>query len=194
MIKRDIGYWLVAIGILFLICVAGDRLNLADDRHTTESLEYSKTIESLNERIDKITVQTTTAQATTIETVIIEDEPLGTLWDGKPVLSEPVQATTTAPVMEYVGTFKVSAYCSCALCCGGKSDGITASGAKVQEGVTVAADKRYFAFGTKIHLSSVGDRIVQDRGVSGKSIDLYFSSHQDAINFGVQYLDVYIVK
>lgn len=189
--RKDIGYWLVAIGILFLICVCGDRMNLADERHTTESLEYCKTIESLNERIDKLEQQTT--QATT--TVIIEDEPLGTLWNGIVSPLEPVLATSTSRVMEYVGTFKVSAYCSCRLCCQ-KSDGITASGAKVQEGRTIAADWSVLPVGTVIELEGLGQRIVQDRGgsIKGNKLDLFVNNHQDAINFGIQYLKVYIVK
>lgn len=191
MTKRDIGYWLVAIGILFLICVCGERMNLADDRHTTESLEYCKTIESLNERIDKLEQQTT--QATT--TVIIEDEPLGTVWNGIVSPLEPVLATSTSNVMEYVGTFKVSAYCACVRCTG-NTKGITASGAKVQEGVTVAADWSVLPKGTVIEIDGIGQRIVQDKGgaIKGNRLDIYFQDHQTALNFGVQYLKVYLIK
>lgn len=191
MTKRDIGYWLVAICILFLICVVGERMNVADERHTTESLEYCKTIESLNERIDKLEQQTT-QDATT---VIIEDEPLGTVWNGIVSPLEPVLATSTSNVMEYVGTFKVSAYCACRACTG-KIDGITASGAKVQEGVTIAADWSVLPKGTVIEVAGIGQRIVQDRGgsIKGNELDLFVNNHQDAINFGIQYLKVYIVK
>ena len=38
-----------------------------------------------------------------------------------------------------LGEFTVTYYCGCTDCCG-KSDGITKSGAKAQEGVTVAVD------------------------------------------------------
>jgi 3D (Asp-Asp-Asp) domain-containing protein len=166
-------------------------MNLADDRHTTESLEYCKTIESLNERIDKLEQQTT--QATT--TVIIEDEPLGTVWNGIVSPLEPVLATSTSNVMEYVGTFKVSAYCACSKCTG-NTKGITASGAKVQEGVTVAADWSVLPVGTVIDIEGYGTRTVMDKGsaIKGNRLDIYFQKHADAINFGVQYLDVYIVK
>jgi len=191
MTKRDIGYWLVAIGILFLICVCGDRLNLDDERHTTESLEYAKTIESLNERIDKLEQQTT--QATT--TVIIEDEPLGTLWDGIVSPLEPVQATSTSNVMEYVGTFKVSAYCACRACTG-NTKGITASGAKVQEGITVATDWSVLPVGTVIDIEGYGTRTVMDKGsaIKGNRLDIYFQQHSDALNFGVQTLNVWVIK
>ena len=91
---------------------------------------------------------------------------------------------------EYV----ITAYCPCVQCCG-KSDGITASGDKATEGVTVAMDKS-MPFGTKIYIDGVGERIVQDRGgaIKGNRIDLYFDSHQDALNFGRQTKQVTIIK
>lgn len=82
--------------------------------------------------------------------------------------------------------YTITAYCHCSKCCG-KSDGITASGVKATEGITVATDKS-MPFGTKIYIDGVGERIVQDRGgaIKGNRIDLYFDSHQEALNFGRQ--------
>ena len=89
----------------------------------------------------------------------------------------------------------ITAYCSCAICCG-KTDGITASGVKAIQGVTVAADTSKLPFGTKIYIDGVGERIVQDRGgaIKGNRIDLYFDSHQSALNFGRQTKKVTILK
>ena len=77
----------------------------------------------------------------------------------------------------------------------GKADGITASGDKATEGVTVATDKS-IPFGTKIYIDGVGERIVQDRGgaINGNRIDLYFDSHQEALNFGRQTKQVTILN
>ena len=90
--------------------------------------------------------------------------------------------------------YVITAYCSCVQCCG-KNDGITASGAKAVEGVTVAMDKS-MSFGTKIYIDGIGERIVQDRGgaIKGNRIDLYFDSHQEALNFGRQTKEVTIMK
>ena len=79
-------------------------------------------------------------------------------------------------------------------CCG-KNDGITASGVKAIEGVTVAMNKS-IPFGTKIYIDGVGERIVQDRGeaIKGNRIDLYFSDHQSALNFGRQTKKVTILN
>lgn len=91
-------------------------------------------------------------------------------------------------------SYVITAYCACVECCG-KIDGITASGVKAVEGVTVAMDKR-IPFGTKIYIDGVGERIVQDRGgaINGKRIDLFFSDHQSALNFGRQTREVCIIE
>ena len=90
--------------------------------------------------------------------------------------------------------YTITAYCHCAKCCG-KSDGITASGEKAVEGITVAMDKS-IPFGTKIYIDGIGERIVQDRGgaIKGNRIDLYFDSHQEALNFGRQTKQVTILN
>lgn len=90
-------------------------------------------------------------------------------------------------------TYKITAYCSCAKCCG-KSTGRTASGTKATAGRTVAAPSN-FAFGTKLN---IGGHIytVEDRGgaIKGNKIDIYVSSHQAALQWGVRYLPVSVVE
>ena len=93
----------------------------------------------------------------------------------------------------YIGEYKITYYCACKKCCG-KDDGITASGAKVQEGVTVAADTSKLPFGTKVYISGIGWRTVQDRGgaIKGNRLDIYISSHNDPMPYNVQNLDVWV--
>ena len=90
--------------------------------------------------------------------------------------------------------YTITAYCHCSKCCG-KTNGITASGVKATEGVTVAMSKD-IPFGTKIYIDGIGERIVQDRGgaIKGNRIDLYFDSHQEALNFGRQTKEVTILN
>ena len=90
--------------------------------------------------------------------------------------------------------YVITAYCPCVKCCG-KTDGITASGVKAVEGITVAMNKS-IPFGTKIYIDGVGERIVQDRGgaIKGNKIDLYFDSHQKALEFGRQIKEVTILN
>jgi 3D (Asp-Asp-Asp) domain-containing protein len=90
-------------------------------------------------------------------------------------------------------SYTVTAYCPCIKCCG-KEDGITASGIKAVSGITVAADTDILPFGTEILIEGIGHRIVQDRGgaIKGKSIDIFFDTHEEALMFGRQNLKVYI--
>lgn len=93
----------------------------------------------------------------------------------------------------YIGKYKITYYCACKQCCG-KETGITASGAKVQAGVTVAADTSKLPFGTKIYIKGIGWRTVQDRGgaIKGNRLDIYIPSHNDPMPYNVQNLDVWV--
>ena len=90
-------------------------------------------------------------------------------------------------------TYKVTAYCSCAKCCG-KTNGRTASGTRATAGRTVAASGK-FAFGTKLN---IGGHVytVEDRGgaITGNRIDVYVNSHAEALRWGVRYLNVDVVN
>lgn len=95
----------------------------------------------------------------------------------------------------YEKTMTITAYCSCAKCCGayaknrpldenGKPIVKTASGATAKQKYTLAAGKSY-AFGTKMYIPGVGMCEVQDRGgsVSGNHLDMYFESHEAALEW-----------
>lgn len=94
---------------------------------------------------------------------------------------------------------KVTAYCPCTKCCGTGSPGITASGHKIKPGdVFVAADKRY-AFGTKLVIAGYDEARpvkVLDRGgaIKGNRIDVFYPTHQEALEWGVQHIDVKIIE
>lgn len=128
----------------------------------------------------------------------------------KPVSTcEPNETNTpTEPENSVIclGKYKLTAYCPCEKCCGvwGKNrplddEGnvivITASGERAKEGVTVAADISVLPFGTVILIDG-NEYIVQDRGgsVKGNQIDIYFESHQEALEFGVQYKEIYTIE
>lgn len=87
-----------------------------------------------------------------------------------------------------------TAYCHCTKCCG-KSDGITASGVKAVEGVTVAADTKILPFGTKVIIDG-NTYTVQDRGgaIKGNRIDIYFDTHEKALQYGRQTKEVIILE
>jgi 3D (Asp-Asp-Asp) domain-containing protein len=95
-----------------------------------------------------------------------------------------IETTTQPPYTEK--EMVLTAYCSCVECCG-KSDGITATGTLAKQGRTIAVDPRYIPYGTEVIIDGV-TYIAEDCGgaIKGDRIDVFFSNHQDALNFGVQ--------
>lgn len=87
-----------------------------------------------------------------------------------------------------------SAYTAAADECG-KSDGITASGLKVQENETIACPSQ-FPFGTKIKIDGMGTYMCQDRGgaIKGNHVDIYVKTKKEAFAFGRQNLLAQVVE
>ena len=103
--------------------------------------------------------------------------------------------TTAVAEREYIEvTATLTAYCPCVKCCG-KSDGITASGTQATAGRTVAVDTRLIPYGTEISIDGK-TYIAEDCGgkVKGYTIDVFFDSHEEALNFGRQTKTVKIYK
>ena len=96
--------------------------------------------------------------------------------------------------LKNIGTYKITGYCGCSSCCG-KSDGVTASGTRATAGRTIAADTTDLPFGTKVVIDG-HTYTVEDVGgaIKGNHIDVYFSSHSKALQWGVRYCDVYVAR
>lgn len=99
-----------------------------------------------------------------------------------------------------VSTFNTSAYCACRSCCG-KTNGITASGAKASQWCTIAAGSCY-PMGTVIYIPYFKNKpnggwfVVQDRGgaISSNRIDVFMGSHSQALQFGRRNLTCYVYQ
>lgn len=104
-------------------------------------------------------------------------------------------ADSTGGAQWVIVKMRVTAYCPCEKCCGKHSDGITASGHKIKPGdVFVAADRRY-EMGTQMIIPGYNNgKVVKvlDRGgaIKGNRLDVFFATHQEALNWGVKYLEV----
>lgn len=109
------------------------------------------------------------------------------------------------PLLTSLGQYTVTAYCSCEICCGewskNRPDGIVYGAAmeELKQGVSIATSKD-FDFGTNLRIDdieyTVQDRIptwVVDR-YEGEIIDVYFSNHDEAVKFGKQIKEVYILE
>lgn len=90
----------------------------------------------------------------------------------------------------YYGACRITFYCSCSQCCGQWAGGATASGKMPTAGWTVANGS--LPFGTLIEIDG-HTYCVEDRGVDGNQFDIYVDSHQEALNRGLYYADVYLI-
>lgn len=93
--------------------------------------------------------------------------------------------------LKEIGNFNLTAYCPCNICCekwSGSPEGKTTSiGVGAYEGITFAVDPTKIPYGTKMYIEGVGVGIAADCGgaIKGNRIDVYFKTHQKAIEFGV---------
>jgi 3D (Asp-Asp-Asp) domain-containing protein len=116
-----------------------------------------------------------------------------------------------------VVVMETTAYCACKKCCGWKRRyglffcpavyasgpkkgekkkvGITADGSKAKAG-TIAADTRRYPFGTIMYVPGYGWGEVHDKGsgIKGNRLDLFFSSHQKAVEWGRRTLKVKVYR
>jgi 3D (Asp-Asp-Asp) domain-containing protein len=78
---------------------------------------------------------------------------------------------------------------------GGAGYGITASGELVREGITAACPPS-LAFGTRLDVEGVGERVCTDRGgaIGEGRLDIYITELEEARQFGRQWLNVRIIE
>ena len=91
-------------------------------------------------------------------------------------------------------TFKVTAYCPCIKCCG-KEDGITATGTVATAGRTIAVDPTVIPYGSKVVLNGT-TYVAEDCGgaIKGNKIDMFFNTHQEALQWGVKYIEGVVIN
>lgn len=98
-----------------------------------------------------------------------------------------------------LGEFKLTAYCSCSKCCGkwayNRPNGIVygAIGEELKEDYSIAVDPEVIPYKTEVIISGKTYK-AQDCGgaIKGNRIDVYFEDHNDALEFGVQYAEVFV--
>lgn len=102
----------------------------------------------------------------------------------------------TAVAGQELGTFKITHYCACYECCGkypGDADyGITATGTTATAGRTIAVDPNVIPLGSHVIIDGK-EYVAEDVGgaIDGNRIDIYVSSHAEALALGVKNLPVY---
>lgn len=110
------------------------------------------------------------------------------------------------PNLISLGEFTLTAYCPCVECCGEWSESHpsrigtgyiqrTASGTIPKEGRTIGVDPDVIPFGSTIVING-HEYVAEDTsgGISETSIDVFFDTHDAALNFGVQKAEVFLKK
>lgn len=87
--------------------------------------------------------------------------------------------------------YRMSAYCPCRKCCGRNAKGLTFMETVPKEGFTIAVDPNKIKLGTYVYFGGRNYR-AEDTGsaIKGNRIDVFFDDHQDALEFGIQEMEV----
>lgn len=105
----------------------------------------------------------------------------------------------------YMGDFKLTAYCSCEICCEewalnrpkdeyGNSIVYTATGTIAKQGRTIGVDPKLVPYGTEVYIEGQGWFVAEDTGaINGRHIDIYMDSHEAALSSGVTHGGVWIL-
>lgn len=77
----------------------------------------------------------------------------------------------------------------------GRWNDLTYLGGKVRKGV-VAVDPKVIPMGTKLWVEGYGEAVAEDQGsaIKGNRIDLAFNTRQEALDFGVKPVKVYVLN
>ena len=70
---------------------------------------------------------------------------------------------------------------------------MTADGTVIIPGMRIVAAPKDIAFGTVLDIDGYGTAVVRDRGgsIKGRRLDVYFSTHQAALNWGAQEIEIF---
>lgn len=116
--------------------------------------------------------------------------------------STEIATSPSSPVS--LGKFKLTAYCPCSECCGkwannrpvddnGNVIVYGSIGEILVAGVSIAVDPDVIQYGTEVVINGHTYK-AQDcgNGIEGNDIDIYMLDHDDALEFGVQYAEVFL--
>lgn len=190
----------VAVLLLGAVSVFGATFGLAttaiapyDEPSTTGSVILTELISSMGEQPQKITIKEMTKEETTTY-IVVEEETDTTNATVNALTTIPQKKDNTPSDKILLGQFKLTAYCPCSKCNGKWAGGITSTGAKAKANHTIAVDPKVIPYGTVVLINGQS-YTAEDCGgaIKGNKIDIFFDTHTEASNFGVQYAEVYLV-
>lgn len=122
--------------------------------------------------------------ATGVQAVIKPREPESVIEAVEVLEEEPEE-----PAMHLYGNCRITFYCHCAAC-NGRAGANCASGVQPTVNHTVANGA--LPFGTRLMIDGQ-EYVCEDRGVGDFEIDIFVASHEEALQRGLYYTDVYII-
>ena len=173
----------VVIVVVIIIVIVNCMYWCRDTKSITENNTAESTVETIIESI-------TNKEEGTIdkEEIIIETET-----DKEVDTNQAVQPIS-------LGEFKLTAYCPCEKCCGkwanNRPNGVTygSIGEELKGGYSIAVDPKVIPYRTEVIINGHTYK-AQDCGglIKGNRIDIFFENHQSALDFGVQYAEVFVI-
>lgn len=205
---RKIIFMVLTVPALLISMVAGTHFSVDAEMKSKDATEPTMSIvEESTVRREEIVLSTEPPTEPPTEPTVPETEPPTEPPATEPLATEPPATEPPEDTNDgwtSLGTFKLTAYCSCSKCCGqyalnrpkdenGNPIVYTASGARAEAGATIAVDPRVIPYGTKVQING-HTYIAQDTGgaIKGNRIDVYFDDHQEAWNFGTQKAEVFV--
>ena len=135
----------------------------------------------------------------------IEAKPIETIVEVKPI---PIKSTPLVielktverePELTSLGEFTLTGYCGCSECCGvwanNRPEGkvVGAVGKELTANHSIAVDPNVIPYGTLVVINGQTYEAMDCGGaIKGNDIDIYFNSHEEAVEFGVQYAEVFL--
>ena len=105
----------------------------------------------------------------------------------------PGKEAETDPSGISLGTFTITGYCGCTKCSGGHN--LTYSGTVPTPNHTLSADLELYPIGTKLKIDGIV-YTVEDKGssVDGNLVDIYYATHEEALEKGTYKAEVFLVE
>ena len=109
-------------------------------------------------------------------------------------IGTPVSVSSDA-TLKSLGTFRITHYCPCSICCGPWSNGITSTGVTATTNHTIAVDPSQIPYGSKVVINGQV-YVAEDCGgaIRTNCIDVYVATHSEAEEKGVFYTEVYLLQ
>jgi 3D (Asp-Asp-Asp) domain-containing protein len=139
------------------------------------------------------------AKTAVVKTTVVAPAPAAELLREAVTASAMIPSTAITHKLRTI-RMEVTAYCPCTKCCGENAQGLTASGHDVSYNNSrfVAADTDHLPFGTRLVIPGYAGGAVEviDRGgaIKGNKLDVFYPTHEEALEWGRQWVDVTVLE